>query len=269
MLDIGGESSRPGAEPVSLEEELRRVIPVVEALAPRVDVPISVDTTKAEVARQALQAGAAIVNDISALGADPRARTRGRRGGRGGRADAHAGDAPHDAGRPALRRRGRARSATFLARRIAWAEAIGNPPRADRDRPGDRLRQDDRAQPGALAEPRSICQPGMCGPGRHLAQGVPRGVDRPAGGASGRRPSVASSLAAAVRGSQRRPGPRRRADGRCDQGLDRHSRLGRGYDEPGDRGRPDCCRIAGSWPTGRRPPRVGWPSPRGGRRTPG
>ncbi len=51
LLDVGGESSRPGAEPVGLDEELRRVIPAVEALAPRVAVPISIDTTKAEVAR--------------------------------------------------------------------------------------------------------------------------------------------------------------------------------------------------------------------------
>jgi dihydropteroate synthase len=71
LLDLGGESSRPGAEPVSLDEELRRVIPVVEALAPRVAVPISVDTTKAEVARQALRAGASIINDIRGLDGDP------------------------------------------------------------------------------------------------------------------------------------------------------------------------------------------------------
>ncbi len=70
LLDLGGESSRPGAGPVPLDEELRRVVPVVEALALRVNVPISVDTTKAEVARQALQAGASIINDITALG-DP------------------------------------------------------------------------------------------------------------------------------------------------------------------------------------------------------
>jgi dihydropteroate synthase len=70
LLDIGGESSRPGAEPVSIEEELRRVLPVVEALAGTVEVPISVDTTKAEVARRCLEAGAEIVNDITAL-ADP------------------------------------------------------------------------------------------------------------------------------------------------------------------------------------------------------
>jgi dihydropteroate synthase len=66
LLDVGGESSRPGAKPVSLEDELARVIPVVRGLAAKVKVPISVDTTKAEVARQALAAGAAIVNDIAA-----------------------------------------------------------------------------------------------------------------------------------------------------------------------------------------------------------
>ena len=71
LLDLGGESSRPGAEPVPLDEELRRVIPVVEALTPLVTVPISVDTIKAEVARQALRAGASIVNDIRGLDGDP------------------------------------------------------------------------------------------------------------------------------------------------------------------------------------------------------
>jgi dihydropteroate synthase len=71
LLDIGGESSRPGAQPVAEDEELRRVIPVVEALAKVVTAPISVDTVKVEVARQALQVGASIVNDITAL-ADPR-----------------------------------------------------------------------------------------------------------------------------------------------------------------------------------------------------
>ncbi len=71
VIDIGGESSRPGADPVPLEEELRRVIPVIEAVAPGLAVPISVDTTKAEVARQALCAGASIINDIAGLRADP------------------------------------------------------------------------------------------------------------------------------------------------------------------------------------------------------
>ncbi len=70
ILDIGGESSRPGAAVVPVEEEIARVIPVVEALAGRVGVPISVDTVKPEVARRALAAGASIINDIRGL-ADP------------------------------------------------------------------------------------------------------------------------------------------------------------------------------------------------------
>lgn len=71
ILDIGGESTRPGADPVPLEEELRRVVPVIEALSAQTTTPISIDTTKAEVARQALQAGAVIINDISGLTFDP------------------------------------------------------------------------------------------------------------------------------------------------------------------------------------------------------
>ncbi len=67
IIDVGGESTRPGGgEPVSAEDEIKRVVPVIEALASR-DIPISVDTTKSEVARAALDAGAAIVNDVSAL----------------------------------------------------------------------------------------------------------------------------------------------------------------------------------------------------------
>jgi dihydropteroate synthase len=66
-LDIGGESSRPGAVDVPLEEEIRRVVPVIAALAGRVTVPLSVDTTEPEVARLALEAGASIINDIHAL----------------------------------------------------------------------------------------------------------------------------------------------------------------------------------------------------------
>lgn len=71
ILDVGGESTRPGAEAVPLEEELRRVIPVIAALAERFPVPISVDTYKSAVAREALRAGATIVNDISGLRFDP------------------------------------------------------------------------------------------------------------------------------------------------------------------------------------------------------
>ena len=71
LLDIGGESTRPGSKPIGLEEELRRVIPVIESLAKQVDVPISIDTYKAAIAQQAIEAGAEIINDISGLSLDP------------------------------------------------------------------------------------------------------------------------------------------------------------------------------------------------------
>ena len=71
VLDVGGESTRPGAEPVGEEEELARVVPVVEALCRATDVPVSVDTTKAAVAAAALNAGACVVNDVSGLTWDP------------------------------------------------------------------------------------------------------------------------------------------------------------------------------------------------------
>jgi len=67
IIDIGGESTRPGSGPVAGEEELRRTIPVIEALAKKITVPLSIDTCKSEVARRALDAGASIVNDISGL----------------------------------------------------------------------------------------------------------------------------------------------------------------------------------------------------------
>jgi dihydropteroate synthase len=71
LLDIGGESTRPGAAPVPVDEELRRVTPVIEGLARRVTVPISIDTYKARVADETLAAGASIVNDISGLRFEP------------------------------------------------------------------------------------------------------------------------------------------------------------------------------------------------------
>ena len=71
ILDIGGESSRPGSLPVSAEMEIERVVPVIRALRREIDLPLSIDTTKAAVARAALEAGADIVNDISALRLDP------------------------------------------------------------------------------------------------------------------------------------------------------------------------------------------------------
>lgn len=71
IIDIGGESSRPGARPVSGEEEIRRVIPVIEKIRQRSPIPISIDTTKSEVARAAIEVGANMINDISAMTHDP------------------------------------------------------------------------------------------------------------------------------------------------------------------------------------------------------
>ncbi|MBU4376249.1 MAG: dihydropteroate synthase [Candidatus Omnitrophica bacterium] len=71
IIDIGGESTRPGAEPVSTDEEIARVIPVIEAISKSIDIPISIDTYKAGVAAEAMKAGAAIINDVTALTGDP------------------------------------------------------------------------------------------------------------------------------------------------------------------------------------------------------
>jgi dihydropteroate synthase len=71
IIDIGGESTRPGSEPVHEEEELRRTIPVIEALVKEISVPISIDTYKSRIANRALEAGASMVNDISGLRFDP------------------------------------------------------------------------------------------------------------------------------------------------------------------------------------------------------
>lgn len=70
VLDVGGESTRPGSEAISVDEEMRRVLPIVEGLAEKTDKPISIDTYKAPVARRAIEVGAQMVNDISALGFD-------------------------------------------------------------------------------------------------------------------------------------------------------------------------------------------------------
>ncbi|MDO8552568.1 MAG: dihydropteroate synthase [bacterium] len=71
ILDVGGESTRPSSIPVALDEELRRVIPVIDGLSKQVSIPISIDTYKAEVARQAIRAGASIINDVWGLQMEP------------------------------------------------------------------------------------------------------------------------------------------------------------------------------------------------------
>jgi dihydropteroate synthase len=75
ILDVGGESTRPGSTPIPVKEELRRILPVIEILSGKLHIPISVDTQKAEVAEAALAAGAEILNDVSGLRVDPRIAT--------------------------------------------------------------------------------------------------------------------------------------------------------------------------------------------------
>ncbi len=71
MIDVGGESTRPGAKPLDINEELKRVLPVIETLSKRISIPISIDTYKSEVAQRAIDVGAEIINDISGLNFDP------------------------------------------------------------------------------------------------------------------------------------------------------------------------------------------------------
>ncbi|MBI4341255.1 MAG: dihydropteroate synthase [Candidatus Omnitrophica bacterium] len=127
LLDIGGESTRPGAAGVSVEEELRRVLPVIGELARRARVPLSIDTSKAEVAAQALDAGASIINDVTALGDPQMARVAARRKA--------AIILMHMRGRPrTMQRQPRyhdvvAEVAAFLQQRALAAEAAGIEPR--------------------------------------------------------------------------------------------------------------------------------------------
>src|SRR3990170_7227158 len=72
IIDIGGESTRPGSEPITIEEELRRTIPVIESLSKKTKIPLCIDTYKSEVAKRALDAGASMVNDIGGLRFDPK-----------------------------------------------------------------------------------------------------------------------------------------------------------------------------------------------------
>ena len=110
IVDVGGESTRPGSDGVDADEELRRVVPVLETLA---GAPVSIDTSKAEVARRALELGAELVNDVTALRGDPELAGVVADARLLPLPDAHAGRAADDAGRPGLRRRrlrGEARS---------------------------------------------------------------------------------------------------------------------------------------------------------------
>lgn len=124
MIDIGGESTRPGAREVSVEDELRRTIPVIRALLARRDLVISIDTRKAEVARQALAAGARIVNDVSALRHDPDMAAVVRGAG-AGVVLMHMQGTPQTMQEQPRYRDVVAEVRDFLAERVAWCVAQG------------------------------------------------------------------------------------------------------------------------------------------------
>ena len=179
IVDVGGESTRPGAAPVPAEEELRRVVGVVEGIAGLgLDARISVDTMKAEVARAAVDGGRHLRQRRDRVPARPRDGRAGRRARARLLPDAHARGAAHDAAGPALRRRrlrrqglpGGAPCGRRRRRGARGARAAG---------PGDRLRQDARAQPRAAAAARRDRGDRPPGRARHLAQVVHRPPHRP------------------------------------------------------------------------------------------
>ena len=173
VIDIGGESTRPGARPVSLEEELQRVLPVIRGLRRTVNVPISIDTYKAPVARAALSEGADIVNDISALRFDPQMAVL-----------VAAEKVPvvlmHMQGTPQTMQAEPCYDNVlrevqdFLTAQVHFAIESGVEPREHHHRSRHRLRQDPRSQPDFAERPAGARVHGTTAAGRRVAQSVYR-----------------------------------------------------------------------------------------------
>jgi len=162
ILDVGGESTRPGHEPVSIAEETARVVPVIAAIhAALPEIPISVDTAKAQVAAAALDAGAVLLNDVWVSGAT-NAMARLAASDRSDDRDAQ----PRRGSIRRLRGRAPRRPASRPRSRYEGRRPAREPDR----RPGLRLRQDARAQPGGAAPPRRAARAGFPRPPGHLAQ---------------------------------------------------------------------------------------------------
>ena len=178
LLDVGGESTRPGAEPVDADAELARVLPVVAALVADQKATLSIDTSKQPVAEAALDAGARYVNDVTAFRADPR--LAGLVADRGVECCLMhmLGEPAHHAGRPALRRR-RLRRQGLPRGAAGLRGGRGHPRGPHRARPRHRLRQDRRPQPRAPAPPGRDRGHRPAGRDRHLAQVVPGPDHRP------------------------------------------------------------------------------------------
>jgi len=173
IVDIGGESTRPGSQPVPEEEELRRVLPVIQAVRERADVPISIDTTKSCVAERALQAGACMVNDISGLGFDPHmAEVVARHGAlccimhiQGTPQTMQQNPQYEDVVRDISR---------YFEERLALAERTGIPRENIWLDPRHRLWQNSATQPRNPAPPARVHRVWLAHPHRHLTQVVHR-----------------------------------------------------------------------------------------------
>ena len=192
VLDVGGESTRPGADPVPEAEELRRVVPVVERLAAESGVPVSIDTTKASVASAALAAGARIVNDVSAGRADPEILAVTARAGAGYLA-------MHMLGEPRTMQDSPryvdvvAEVGDFLVERLAVARAAGIPTAALAADPGIGFGKTVAHNLELLARlPALVAARRRAGRDRHVAQVVPR----PRAGRRGRRDRSATGRSA-------------------------------------------------------------------------
>jgi len=197
ILDVGGESTRPGARPVALKEELRRVIPLIRLIARESDVPVSVDTSKAEVARQAVDAGAEIINDVTAL-----------RGDRRMAAVAAVAGAPvilmHMRGTPRTMQKGDLSYGSlvgevrnFLAERIEKALAAGIPGENIVIDPGigfGKSVEDNLRLLARLGEFRSLGAPICVGVSRKHFTGAVTGVARPAERVEGTAAAVTAAI---------------------------------------------------------------------------
>ncbi len=179
LIDIGGESTRPGAPTVSTAEELDRVLPVVEALRRETAIPLSIDTSKAAVARAAMAAGAEFINDISGLHFDPEMAATVAAGGAGlflmhtrGRPDRMQQDTRYEDLLGEI--------LASLREALAVATAAGIPEEKLAVDPWDRLRQGCGGKSGNPATARGIALPGTADPPRHLAQELHRTGTRPA-----------------------------------------------------------------------------------------
>ena len=171
LLDIGGESTRPGSSPVPALEEIRRILPVIEETV-KLGVPVSVDTRKASVARKALEAGAAVINDISGLD-DP---------------DMAGAAADAEAGLVLMHMRGTPRTmqdhpeyddvvgevAGFLDARRARGGGSRGAPGSGGPRPGNRVRKDPGAQPRTASTPVGAGRSGVPDPGRSFPEALHR-----------------------------------------------------------------------------------------------